>query len=447
MKPATTIISGGVCLSLALLMGACSDSSSSSSAGSGTGSGTGVANASAISTSLEGRSFCESQERDQLRVATAFPLTGDAVDSGPAATAGTVLAVKDIKAAGGVLGKPPVLATVEDSGDSEDLQPSTAAANQIVTDRDQVVIGPLTAVPTLNMGYTLARGCATVIALSDLGEKPGLHTGNVFQYSATDEQLGDALADQLKTDQRTKVAFITYDDAYDQGVRDAAVTRIRADGGDVVYGGKLGEISSALEDTQFPQAARQAAQSGADAYVVLAYGESSDALANLVSAGVDPSQIYLAGANVVGYGNRVPRGSLEGATGVAYGAEPDASFASRVESATSVPVDPVIAAQTYDATVLAALAAEKAKSTQGDAIRESLPAVSGADGGTACSTFADCSKLLQSGEAVHYTGVSGSKPFDSEQNASSGAFGIYQYDRANKPTRTTTINVGQAAGQ
>jgi neutral amino acid transport system substrate-binding protein len=65
--------------------------------------------------------------------------------------------------------------------------------------------------------------------------------------------------------------------------------------------------------------------------------------------------------------------------------------------------------------------------------------VSGADGGTKCTTFADCASLLKSGKKIHYTGPSGIGPFDSNNDPSSAYIGIYKFDSSNKPVYQSAI--------
>src|SRR4029450_5550790 len=61
--------------------------------------------------------------------------------------------------------------------------------------------------------------------------------------------------------------------------------------------------------------------------------------------------------------------------------------------------------ESYDATVLAALAAEAAESDNGVALSKELQKVS-ADG-TKCETYTDCLKLIKDGEDIDYDRVSG----------------------------------------
>ena len=71
-----------------------------------------------------------------------------------------------------------------------------------------------------------------------------------------------------------------------------------------------------------------------------------------------------------------------------------------------------------------ALAALQGKATDGATIRDNLMSVS--EGGTKCTTFADCAKLIADGEDVDYDGLSGPISFD--ENGESEEIPIWSYE-------------------
>jgi branched-chain amino acid transport system substrate-binding protein len=74
----------------------------------------------------------------------------------------------------------------------------------------------------------------------------------------------------------------------------------------------------------------------------------------------------------------------------------------------------------------------KGGATDGVTIQANMAAVSGADGGEECSTFADCVALLDDGSDIHYVGQSGIGPFNSDNDPSSAFIGVYKYGADNK---------------
>jgi ABC-type branched-subunit amino acid transport system substrate-binding protein len=77
----------------------------------------------------------------------------------------------------------------------------------------------------------------------------------------------------------------------------------------------------------------------------------------------------------------------------------------------------------YDAMNLLALAAEKAGSTDQQAIADNIVAVSRQ--GAACTSFADCKKLLDDGKDINYEGASGSADISDNGNSVSG-YGVFK---------------------
>ena len=94
-------------------------------------------------------------------------------------------------------------------------------------------------------------------------------------------------------------------------------------------------------------------------------------------------------------------------------------------------------AESYDATILAALAAIKGGSNESTSVQENFAAVSGATDGEECTTFADCVALLEAGSEIRYTGPSGIGPINEENDPSSAFVGIYQFNADNKNELTT----------
>ena len=59
-------------------------------------------------------------------------------------------------------------------------------------------------------------------------------------------------------------------------------------------------------------------------------------------------------------------------------------------------------AESYDATILAALAAAKGGSNDSQTVRDNFAAVSGATGGEECTSYADCLALIQGLDPTHF---------------------------------------------
>ena len=83
-------------------------------------------------------------------------------------------------------------------------------------------------------------------------------------------------------------------------------------------------------------------------------------------------------------------------------------------------------AQSYDATMLIALAAEAAGCADGVAIAAALPDVAG-NGGEQCSTWADCKALLDAGTDIDFQGVTGPVDFNEYGDPAEGTIQVNEY--------------------
>jgi branched-chain amino acid transport system substrate-binding protein len=166
--------------------------------------------------------------------------------------------------------------------------------------------------------------------------------------------------------------------------------------------------------------------------VVLAFEQTKQIIPELVAAGVDPATIYMVDGNTADYSEDFDPGTLEGAQGTIPGAFPSDEFQARLKEVDPALTDYAYGPESYDATILAALAAVKGGATDGPTIQANMAAVSGADGGEECTTFADCVELIDAGEDIQYVGQAGVGPFNEDNDPSSAFIGVYKYGADNK---------------
>ena len=198
--------------------------------------------------------------------------------------------------------------------------------------------------------------------------------------------------------------------------------------------------------TADPEQIRRAAAIAAepDAIVILAFDETKSIVPELKSQGWDMSKVYMSDGNTADYSADFDPGTLEGAKGTIPGADASADFKAKLvagyqASEGGTLADFSYAAESYDAVILTALAAQAGGGTDAGTIQANMAAVSGANGGTECTTFADCKTALDAGDDIHYTGPSGIGPFNDDNDPSSASIGVYQFDADNKPVYQTGI--------
>jgi neutral amino acid transport system substrate-binding protein len=177
---------------------------------------------------------------------------------------------------------------------------------------------------------------------------------------------------------------------------------------------------------------------------VLAFDETKSIVPELKSQGWDMSKTYFSDGNTADYSADFAKGTMEGAQGTIPGADPDQAFKDRLQGWNQAAngealKDYAYGAESYDATILAALAAVKGGGTDSATIQKNLAAVSGATDGEECNTYSDCVALIEDGKEIRYSGPSGIGPIDDENDPSSAFIGIYTYNADNKNEISSTV--------
>jgi neutral amino acid transport system substrate-binding protein len=380
---------------------------------------------------------------DSFRVGGILPLTGSLAFLGPPEIAGVGLAVSDINAAGGVDGAQ-ACHDVQDSGDSSDMSVSTASAGTLVSSKPSVVIGAASSSVSLNVVDTFADNKLTEISPANTAVDLSGYSPFYFRTAPPDGVQGNALGTLISTDGYSKVAFIVFADTYGTGLRNAVEDTITAAGGSCTYGCKGQGDEFPPGQTTFSSEVSSALASKPDAIVVLAFDETKSIVPELKSQGWDMSKTYFTDGNTADYSKDFAKGTLEGAQGTIPGADPDQAFKDRLSGWAEVgegkPLsDYSYGAESYDATILAALAAVKGGATDSVTVQKNLAAVSGATDGEECNSYADCVALLGDGKEIRYAGPSGIGPIDDENDPSSAFVGIYTFDANNKNELTSTV--------
>ena len=373
-----------------------------------------------------------------------LPLTGNLAYLGPPEVAGVGLAVSDINAAGGVNGAK-ACHDVQDSGDSTDMSVSTASAGTLVASKPSVVIGAASSSVSLNVVDTFADNKIVEISPANTAVDLSGYSDWYFRTAPPDGVQGNALGTLISTDGYSKVGFLVFNDTYGTGLRNAVQQTVEGAGGTCVYGCKGDGDEFPAGQTTFSAEVSGVLAAKPDAIVILAFDETKSIVPELKSQGWDMSKVYLSDGNTADYSKDFAGGTLEGAQGTIPGADPEQSFKDRIsgwaEFADGKPLkDYAYGAESYDATILAALAAVKGGATDSATIQKNLHAVSGAEEGSEeCTTFADCAKLIADGKEIKYSGPSGIGPFDDENDPSSAFVGIYTYNADNKNELTSTV--------
>jgi len=148
-------------------------------------------------------------------------------------------------------------------------------------------------------------------------------------------------------------------------------------------------------------------------------------------------QLYFVDGNTADYSGDFDKGTLDGVRATYPGAELGDAFKKRLMTVNPKLKDFTYGPESYDATVVVALATLDAKSDNGKAIGAKMSEVT--TGGQKCTTFKDCAKLLKSGKDIDYDGVSGPIDLNSTGSPSAATIGIFQYGADNNYTNQDYI--------
>ena len=271
-------------------------------------------------------------------------------------------------------------------------------------------------VPMLSMGAT----SASFSGLSDY----------FFRTVAPDTVQGAVMGNLIAQDGVQKLAIAVFNDEYGTGLRDTIAKTASEAGVNIVYGEK---DTFDPTETNFSSMVTAIKATNPDATLVIAFDQTVPLVKELAAQGLDTHKLYMTDGNTVDHSADFDAGLLKGSTGTIPGAHPTEEFQKNVKSFNAKVTDFTYTAETYDAIVLAALAAQKGGATDGTTVQKNLMAVSGSTKGKECDSYKACLVLLKDGKEIQYKGQTSIGAFNDAHDPSSASIGVYKYDADNKP--------------
>lgn len=422
-------------LSLALILGACGDDGDDDADGTTTtteaeAGDTTTTEAEAVDQTQNGGS----EESDgELVLGLVLPQSGDLAEYGPGMIAGAQMAVRDINAAGGVLGKDLRVELKDDGGGSNDDLAITGVDELINNTKVDGIIGAAGTGTTnaivarvVDQGRVMCSPSNTGVALSDI-EDEGLY----FRTPPLDNLQPRAVAEAIGNDGYENVAIVAANNDYGNGLA-ADLEPALTEGGINV----AANLTYEPEGTAFDAEVQQVVEAAPDAVVLIGYaGDGGKVLAEMIRQGVGPADmpIYVTDgmqSNEL-YQNVDPNdpSSVSGIKGTAAAAAEGGTFEEDLAEFNTNLAQTAYASQAYDCVMLFALAAEKAGSDAPKSIAsETVNVARGeSDDATECSTWEDCLAAVADGGDVNYEGVSGSVNLSDKGELTSGSFDLYVY--------------------
>lgn len=159
-------------------------------------------------------------------------------------------------------------------------------------------------------------------------------------------------------------------------------------------------------------------------------------------AAASGTPLYLVDGNTGNaLGEKLPAGTLNGVKGTIPGAENTQDFKDALLEVDPELIDFAYAPESYDAVVLAALAAAAAKSDAGvDMAKQMVPITNGTE---ICNDYAGCLALLEEGKAIDYNGRSGAVNFWDAGDPTSASIGVYTFGPDNVLLPEVTFMEGE----
>ena len=372
-----------------------------------------------------------------LTIGTLLPATGDLAFLGPPEFAGVDLAVQDINQAGGVLGN-----DVEQvKGDSGDGTPNIAPreTTQLLDQDADVIIGAASSSVSLSVIDQITG--AGVVQISPANTSTAFDTyddqGLYFRTAPSDVLQGAVMANLVTEDGFSNIAIMARQDSYGKALADQVEKRF-TDAGGTVVAKELYDANASNFDAEVQAIAAEKPE----AIVLIAFNETTKIIPTMISNNIGPQdvQTYFVDGNTADYSKDFDPGTLEGVRATYPGAELTEDFKQRLLQVDPKLDDFTYGPESYDATMVAALAATAAGDDSGEAIAGELQAVS--EGGTECTEYQECVQMLEDGEDIDYNGVSGPIDFNETGSPSAATIGIFEYDADN-----TYSNVDYITGQ
>jgi len=366
------------------------------------------------------------------KIGTALPVTGNLAFLGPPEIAGTNYAASVVnEAAKGV--------TVDriqgDSGYTDNKAYETEIP-RLLGEGATAIIGAASSGTSLQfIDQVIAANAIQFSPANTSAAFTGYEDNGLYWRTAPSDVLqGEVLGNLIAADGAETLGLIVLNDSYGTGLACFAKQAFEAAGGEVVAASLYN-----TGDTNFSSQVEDVLAADPDAIALITFEEVKTIIPELIGADYPADQLYFVDGNLANFGDEFDEGTLAGAKGTDPAGDPasiadfrDALQAYVTSTGAAELEDFTYAPESYDAVILLALAALEAGSTAGPDVAAHLQSVSGGvDGGTKCTTYAECADIIIGGGQADYDGVSGPITFNEVGDPTEASIGIFQYGEDN----------------
>ena len=339
-----------------------------------------------------------------LRIGVILPETGALGAYGVPMIGAVRLAEEDILAAGGA-----IEVIYGDSGTDPDV--ATETVNRLLGEGAHVIVGA--AASGISQAIIQRLYDEQIPQCSPSNTSPNFtgqaNAGYYFRTAPSDAAMALVMADTVAGAGGARVAIVARADDYGTALAsllEPSLTELGSEATTIVYDPQA---------TTFDSEVSAVRAFSPDAIVLIVFDEGIALIRGLLEAGYEPSTFF--GSDGIYrpdlWQDIDPEnpGVLEGMTLFVASAPSGPvidDFNARLESVTEGNL--AFAPQSYDCTVILALAAKAAGSTDGDAIMAAVSEVTG--GGAECNSYADCAAGIDAGQDIAYVGKVGALALD-----------------------------------
>lgn len=357
-----------------------------------------------------------------LKIGTLLPQTGSLAFLGPPEFAGVDLAIKDINDAGGVNGNQ-VEKVDSDSGDTS-TDTASQSVDRLLSQKVDAIVGAASSSVSLSVIDKITGSGVLQISPANTSDELTNYPDKdlYFRTAPPDVLQGRVLGDLVAGDGNTTVGILALQDSYGTGLAKSFTNSFQGSGGQVVK-----QVVYDPKAASFASEVGQIKAADPEAIAVIAFDETKKIIPELVKQGIGPDakKIYFVDGNLANYTKDFPKGTLTNVKGTLPGVVADDSFQKRLLTVSPKLDQFAYAPESYDATILLALAATAAGDDSGASMSSKMKDVSA--GGEKCTTYKDCLALLKDKKDIDYDGVSGPVEFNDKGDPSEASIGIYQY--------------------
>jgi branched-chain amino acid transport system substrate-binding protein len=366
-----------------------------------------------------------------FNIGTALPVTGNLAFLGPPEIAGTEMAAAEVNAANKGI---KINLMQGDSGNTDNKAYETEVPRLLNAGATAIVGAASSGVSLQFIDRVIAAGAIMVSPANTSAAFTGYQDNGLYWRTAPSDVLqGEVLGNLIAADGAETLGFIIINDSYGTGLACFTKESFEKAGGKVVAATLYND-----GDANFSSQISTVLAAAPDAIALITFDEVKTIVPELIAANVKAEQMYFVDGNLANFSTDFPAGTLTGAKGTYPAVDPStitkfqedlAAF--YAQSGAGELKEFTYGPESYDAVILLALAALEAGSTEGNDVAAHMKSVSGGDGGTKCTTFAECADIINAGGQADYDGISGPITFNGAGDPTEAGIGVFQYGADN----------------